>query len=147
MDDVDRWLINTLQDGVPVVDRPFADLARRLGSTEQAVVERIARLLEAGVLTRFGPMFNADRLGGTNILAAMSVPADAFETVADHVNTYPEVAHNYARDHDLNMWFVLACEQADRAAEIMAEIEAESGLKVYAMPKIEEFFVGARFEA
>ena len=70
-----------------------------------------------------------------------------FDAVADIVNGFAEVAHNYARDHALNMWFVVATDRHERVAEVLAEIESGTGLRVYDMPKIEEFFIGLRFAA
>jgi DNA-binding Lrp family transcriptional regulator len=92
-------------------------------------------------------MFDADRLGGGTTLAAMAVPAEDYERVAEQVNAHPEVAHNYARGHELNMWFVIASERPEQIDAVIAAIEAETGLSVYAMPKEHEFFVKARFEA
>jgi siroheme decarboxylase len=77
----------------------------------------------------------------------MAVPDERFETVAAQLNARPEVAHNYQRAHALNMWFVIAAESPDRIERVITEIESETGLTVIAMPKLEEFFIGARFEA
>jgi DNA-binding Lrp family transcriptional regulator len=147
MDATDRTIINALQGDFPVSDRPFADVARSLGLSEDDLIGRIARLLDNGTLTRFGPMYNAERLGGGLSLAAMSVPELDFERVTKLVNTFPEVAHNYAREHKLNMWFVLATEIPERVQEVIAEIERRSGYRVYNMPKLDEYFVGLRFDA
>ncbi|SUS05581.1 Protein NirG [uncultured Defluviicoccus sp.] len=147
MDAIDRHIINHLQGGFPVTEYPFSAAAAALGLSEATLIERIDRLLKEGVLSRFGPMFNADRLGGATTLAAMAVPAADFERIAAIVNGFAEVAHNYAREHALNMWFVIATETPGRIAGVIATIEVETGLKVYSMPKIEEFFVEARFVA
>ena len=144
MDDIDRRLINRLQDGLPVERRPFDALANELGLEVPAVLDRIQSLLDAGTLSRFGPMFNAEQLGGALSLCAMEVPAERFEQVAGQVNGHPEVAHNYARDHRLNMWFVIATEQVGQAAAVIAAIERETGCKVYDMPKQEEFYIGLK---
>lgn len=146
LDPMDRDIINGLQGGFPLSDTPYADVAAGLGVGEGELIARLERMLEAGVLSRFGPMYNADRLGGQNVLAAMAVPEDAFDDVADIVNTFDEVAHNYARDHALNMWFVLATEAPERVDEVIGEITAATGYPVIAMPKLEEYFVGLRFE-
>ncbi len=146
MDAVDRVIINNLQDGFPVSERPFADTAAALGVAEDELIARVGRLLRDGVLTRFGPLYHAERLGGGLTLAAMQIPATDFDRVADIVNGFAEVAHNYARDHAFNMWFVLATEEPERIAEVIAEIEHRTGYKVYNMPKIDEYFVGLRFE-
>jgi len=92
-------------------------------------------------------MYHAERLGGGLTLAAMQVPEAEFDQVAKQVNAFPEVAHNYARDHELNMWFVLATERPERINEVIKKIETQTGLRVYNMPKQAEYYVGLRFEA
>ena len=147
MDYIDRRIINGLQGGFPIIERPFAVLAEQFGIEEDDFITRVERLCADGCLSRFGPMYNADRLGGGTCLAAMAVPEERFEAVAAQVNAHPEVAHNYARAHTLNMWFVVAAEVPDQIELVLGVIAAETGLAVYAMPKLEEYFVGARFEA
>lgn len=147
MDATDRSIVNALQDGLPVCERPFAAAAEALKISEAELIRRVQALADDGVLSRFGPMYHAERLGGGLSLAAISVPEERFDAVAEIVNAFPEIAHNYARDHALNMWFVLATETPERIAEVIAEIEASTGLEVYDMPKIEEFFVGLRLDA
>lgn len=147
LDATDRAIVNELQGGFPVSERPYRDAAAGLGIGEEELIRRIASLLERGILTRFGPMYHAERMGGALSLCAMAVPGARFDAVAEAVNAHPEVAHNYAREHRLNMWFVLATDDPRRVGAVIGEIEAETGCRVYNMPKIEEFFVGLRFEA
>jgi DNA-binding Lrp family transcriptional regulator len=145
LDHIDRTIVNALQDGFPISERPYAEAAARVGIEETELLERLQRLLRDGALSRFGPMYHAEQLGGALTLAAMEVPAEDFDRVAEIVNGFPEVAHNYAREHRLNMWFVLATERPERIAAVIAEIERATGCRVYNMPKEEEFFVGLRF--
>ncbi len=147
MDAVDRRIVNALQGCFPVTETPFAEAAAALDIDEDDLIRRVERLCADGWLSRFGPMYNADRLGGATALAAMAVPEADFDAVAEKVNAHPEIAHNYARSHTLNMWFVIATETPERIASVIDEIERETGLHVYNMPKIEEYFVGLRFEA
>src|SRR6188472_374415 len=123
MDDLDRAIVDRLQTGIPVCERPFLEAASALGTTENDLIARIDRLLRAGTLTRFGPLFQVERMGGAFTLAAMSVPVAEFEHTAAAVNALPEVAHNYAREHALNMWFVLATESAEATADAIDRIE------------------------
>jgi len=146
MDAINRDIINNLQGGFPISERPYAQVAERLGITEDELIQRIRKLLEQGVLSRFGPMYHAERLGGGLTLAALCVPEVDFEHVAAQVNAFPEVAHNYAREHELNMWFVLATEQPERIDEVISEIEAQTGLHVYNMPKQAEYYIGLRLK-
>lgn len=147
MDAVDKRILNVLQGGFPLSERPYADAAGRLGLNEAELIQRLERLLATGVLSRFGPMYHAERLGGALTLAAMKIPPDDFDRVAAIVNAFPEVAHNYARDHAFNMWFVLATETRERIADAIAEIERATGYRVHDFPKLEEFYVGLRLIA
>ena len=147
MDALDRAIINQLQGGFPLCERPYAAVAEQLGSSEDEVLARVERLLRDRVLTRFGPMFHAERLGGGLSLVAMKIPSDDFERVAEIVNAMPEVAHNYAREHAFNMWFVLATETPEGQREALDRIERETGFPVYAMPKIREYFVELKLHA
>lgn len=144
MDELDRAIVNALQGDFPICDHPFAEVAVRLGIEEQELISRIETLLQNGVLSRFGPMYHAERMGGRLSLVAMKIPEPEFERVTEIINALPEVAHNYARDHVLNMWFVLATETADEHQAALKKIELDTGYPVYDMPKIKEYFVGLR---
>lgn len=144
MDEMDRRLVNRLQEGLPVSRRPFDDIADTLGLSVDALLERIQRLLDDKVLTRFGPMFNAENLGGALSLCALQVPRDRYDEVAQQVNAFPEVAHNYEREHLLNMWFVIATERVEQAAAVIAAIEQATACTVYDLPKQEEFYIGLK---
>jgi len=147
MDDLDRRIVTALQRGIAVVPRPFAAAARDLGIDEATLIMKLKNLLAQGALTRFGPLFNADRLGGAFTLCAMSVPAHDFERVCGIVNAFREVAHNYEREHRLNMWFVLATADPAQIAEVRGRIESATGYPVIDLPKIDEYFVGLELAA
>jgi len=140
----DAELIDRLHGGLPLTDRPFADLGAELGMAEDDLIERLRLLLATGMLSRFGPLFQIERAGGRFVLAAVSVPEARFDEVAAQVNSWPEVAHNYRRDHALNMWFVVAVEMAEDAEVVLEGIEAEIRLPVLAFPKEREYFVELR---
>jgi DNA-binding Lrp family transcriptional regulator len=146
MEEIDRHIINNLQGGFPICEHPYAQVAKQLGITENELLQRLTKLLDDGILSRFGPMYHAERLGGGLTLAAMCVPEADFDKVAEKVNAFPEVAHNYAREHALNMWFVLATEQPKRIDEVINEIETQTGLRIYNMPKQAEYYIGLHLE-
>jgi DNA-binding Lrp family transcriptional regulator len=147
LDDIDRRIVNALQEGFPLSPRPYAEAAQRLGLSEDDLISRLKHLLETRAITRFGPFLDAAAMGGAFCLCAMAVPAEHFETVMIQVNARPEVAHNYERAHRLNMWFVLATETPEGIDRAAREIEGETGLKVLRFPKEREFFVGFRVAA
>ncbi|MEZ5540835.1 MAG: AsnC family transcriptional regulator [Pseudomonadota bacterium] len=146
MDALDRRIVNELQIGFPVCERPFREVAERLGSTESELITRIGCMLDDGLLTRFGPLFHAEHMGGALSLCAMHVPEERFEAVARTVNDLPEVAHNYRRDHHMNMWFVLATGTPQALDAAITRIEQATGLPVLNLPKLEEFYVGLHLE-
>jgi len=146
MDSIDRAIINQLQGGFPICDHPYQVVAEQFEIDEAELIRRLKQMLEQNQLTRFGPMYHAERLGGGLSLCAMSIPEEEFERVVEQVNAFPEVAHNYARDHKLNMWFVLATETPERIDSVLEELEETTGHHVYNMPKQHEFFVGLKFE-
>lgn len=146
-DPTDRTIINALQGGFPVSPHPYRDAAARLGLEEQDLIARLGRLREEGTISRFGPMYNAEAMGGAFCLCAMAVPQDRFDAVVSQINAHKEVAHNYERDHRLNVWFVLGSDSTGRIDAVIGEIEAETGLEVYPFPKEHEFFIGLKVEA
>ena len=146
MDSLDRAIINELQGGFPICDHPYATVARNLGTTEDELLIRLSKMEQERIYSRFGPMYHAERMGGGLTLAALQVPDERYDEVTELVNKFPEVAHNYAREHDLNMWFVVATERPERISEVIDEIEKQTGLHVYNMPKQQEFFIGLKFE-
>lgn len=147
LDEIDKRLINALQGDFPLVAEPYREVAETLGLPEAELLQRLESLLQRRVLTRFGPMFQIERAGGAFVLAAMKVPEQEFERVAAQVNAFPEVAHNYRREHALNMWFVLATATPQGIAETIVAIEAATGLPVFPFPKEREYFVEMKLRA
>jgi DNA-binding Lrp family transcriptional regulator len=147
LSDIDRQILATLQGDFPICERPYAEAAAQLGIGEAELLARLQTLLADKVLTRFGPMFQIEEMGGAFVLAALAVPEARYEEVTSLVNALPQVAHNYRREHQLNMWFVLATESKAGIADAIAQIEHDTGLPVYAFPKEREFFVEMKLEA
>ncbi|MCG6559646.1 AsnC family transcriptional regulator [Ruegeria sp. 1NDH52C] len=146
-DATDRRILNRMQEDLPLTAHPYAAVAAELGLAEGELLERLARMKAARLITRFGPFFDAAAMGGAFCLCAMAVPEAEFDTVLTKVNAHPEVAHNYERTHRLNMWFVLATETPQGIAATADAIEAETGIAVLRFPKLQEFFIGFRVAA
>lgn len=145
IDATDRAIIDRLQGDFPICERPFAAAASRIGISEDELLARLRRLLATRVLTRFGPLFQVERMGGSFVLAAMAVADEDWQRVVESVNSFPEVAHNYRRESDrgnpLNLWFVLATEHPDGVAKAIQRIEAACRQPVFVFPKLREYFV------
>jgi DNA-binding Lrp family transcriptional regulator len=145
LDTIDRAIIDTLQGGFPICERPYAEVAGGLGIAEADLLRRLQRLLDRRVLTRFGPLFQVERMGGAFVLAAMRVPEADWQRVLAVVNSLPAVAHNYRRESErnsgFNMWFVLAAESEAGIDAAIGQIQQSSGLQVFSFPKLQEYFV------
>ncbi len=146
IDDRARAFINRFQGGFPLAERPFSIVAADIGLSEVALIQLVGRLLEEGLLSRFGPLYDAEAMGGGLTLAALSVPDSVFDAVAEQVNALPEVAHNYRRDHRLNMWFVVASSRPDGVARTLRRIQYETGFPVYDFPRRRAFYLGLWLE-
>jgi siroheme decarboxylase len=142
LDDLDRRILNRLQEGFPLASDPFAIVAQELDCDADELVERVSRLRAANVATRFGPFLDTEAMGGAFCLCAMAVPEERFDAIAETVNGFNEVAHNYEREHALNMWFVIATASPGDIEIVASEIEQQTDLEVLRFPKLEEYFVG-----
>lgn len=145
LDEFDRRLLNRMQHGLPLVRHPWQALSVELETSEERIRQRLQELLDDGTLTRFGPMFDIEQLGGAFTLAAMRVPEARFEEVTEQLNNIPAVAHNYQREHDYNMWFVLATATPEGITETIEQIEKLTGLTVLNLPKEKTYHVGLHF--
>lgn len=146
LDLTDKKIINALQKGLPITSRPFESLAKELNITSKEIVDRVSRLKENSYMSRFGPLYNIEVFGGVFLLAAMDIPEDQFDKITEVVNSFPEVAHNYKRNHQLNMWFVLAVEKKSDLQPVCSKIEEATGFRVFQMPKLKEFYVNLFFD-
>jgi DNA-binding Lrp family transcriptional regulator len=144
LDDLDAALIDGYQSGFPVAERPFETVGRELGIDEREALARVERLRERGIFRRFGAVLNPPVIGSST-LAALSVPEARFDEVAELVNGYRQVNHNYRRDHEWNMWFVVTAGSRERRDAILAEIEDRTGLTVLNLPMLTDYYIDLEF--
>lgn len=131
----DRALLNRLQEGLPLVERPWVALGEELEMAEDEVIRRLARLREEGLVRRVGGVFNPSKLGFSGRLYAMEVPEELFYEVAAVVNGFKGVTHNYRRQSRLNMWFTLSTRTEEERSGILASIrDAAGGTGIYEFP-------------
>ncbi|WP_136589528.1 siroheme decarboxylase subunit beta [Salinigranum halophilum] len=144
LDEVDATLIDEYQSGFPIEERPFQAVGNALGVTEEDALERVRTLRERGVFRRFGAVLNPPVIGSST-LAAVQAPDDRFDEVADVVNEYRQVNHNYRRDHPWNMWFVVTAGSREKRDDILAEIEARTGCAVLVLPMLTDYYIDLEF--
>jgi len=144
IDEVDARLIDGWQSNLPVRERPFEPVGADLGVSPSVVCERVQRLRDRGILRRFGAVLNPPVIGSST-LAAVKAPDDRFDEVATRINRHRQVNHNYARDHEWNMWFVVTAGSRERRDEILDDIAADTGLDVLVCPMLTDFYIDLEF--
>ncbi len=138
LSELEKRLLDEYQRGFPLSQRPYRDIARQLGSDEATVIAALDRLTGAGLISRVGAVVTPHKAGWST-LAAMAVPPRRLEQVADLVSSYPEVNHNYEREHRLNLWFVVTGTDVLHVRSVLKAIEARSGLAVLDLPLVEAY--------
>ncbi|HLD13084.1 MAG TPA: Lrp/AsnC family transcriptional regulator [Burkholderiales bacterium] len=141
----ERRLLNDFQHDFPLTPAPYADIARQLGVNEDEVVATLTQLKERGAVSRVGAVVRPNTVG-VSTLAAMAVPPAELERVAALVSDYPEVNHNYEREHRLNLWFVAVAPDGTRLQQVLDDIAARSGYEVLPFPLLEDYHIDLGFE-
>ncbi|WP_396611714.1 Lrp/AsnC family transcriptional regulator [Haloferax sp. S1W] len=144
LDEVDAALIDDYQSGFPVEARPFRAVAADLGIDEADALARVRRLREQGIFRRFGAVLNPPVIGSST-LAAVSAPEARFDEVAEVINGYRQVNHNYRRDHEWNMWFVVTAGSRETRDRILTEIEERTGCAVLNLPMLTDYYIDLEF--
>ena len=144
MNALEKRLLNNFQRDLPLSSTPFVTMAEELGVTEEEVIGGLRALTERGAVSRVGPVFRPQRCGASS-LVAMAVPEDRLEAVAELVNNYPEVNHNYEREHRFNLWFVLTASTQDRLQAVLNDIEQSTGLATLPLPMLAEYHIDLGF--
>lgn len=124
----DKALLNLLQQEMPLDQRPFQVLADKLDSDESTVLHRLEELKRDGYIRKIGPFFDSEKLGYNGTLVAAKVSEDSLENVAQAINAYTFVTHNYQREGEFNLWFTLLTPNEDVKKAVLAEIRALDGV-------------------
>jgi DNA-binding Lrp family transcriptional regulator len=147
LDNVDRQLLDLLQQSLPLVPRPFAALARAIGSSEREILSRTRRLKAQGIIRQIGPIFSSRRLGYQSTLAAFQVAPRRLDEVAALISAHPGVSHNYSRNHLYNLWFTLTLPPGQSLDEEIARLAEAASVDDYLnLPSLRLFKIGVHFD-
>ena len=147
MDDIDRKLLNEIQSDFPITKRPYKDLGARLDCSEDEIFKRIGRLKKEGIIRRIGGNFDSKRLGFATTLCAAKVPDNKINRFMEAVNRYPEVTHNYIRDHHYNIWFTFVAPNMKVIDRYIEEIIEYTGVReILNLPAVRTFKILVDFD-
>ena len=142
---LEQHLLNDYQRDMSLSATPYADMAEQLGVSEEKILESINSLQDRGVISRVGPVFRPNRIG-VSTLAAMAVPEQDVECVARIISAFPEVNHNYQRDHEYNLWFVVTASSAEHLDIVLYEIEQHTEYPLMSLPMLDDYFIDLGFK-
>ncbi len=142
---LEKHLLNDFQHGFPLVSRPYQEIAEKMGVSENDVIKTLAQLKQQGYISRVGAVFRANSIGAST-LAALSVAEEEIESIAEIINGYSEVNHNYKREHHYNLWFVLTASDEHELNAVLDSIEQRTGYSVMYLPMIEDFHIDLGFD-
>jgi len=141
---LEKRVLNDFQHDFPLSATPFSDMAQQLGVSEDEILSTVSKLQDDGVISRVGPVFTPNRIG-VSTLAAMSIPEAELECVARIVSAFAEVNHNYERDHEFNLWFVVTASSEEHLEIVLHEIEQHAEYPLMSLPMLEDYFIDLGF--
>ena len=145
----DLAILNVLQEDLPLVSRPWDALARRLGITEMEILDRMHRLEKAGIIRGISPVLESRHLGlHAATLVALRVPEERVNEIAAIISSYPEVSHNFRRDHSYSLWFTIAAQNGEEVQRILHEILDRTGISdadALDLPTVKKIKIDVRF--
>lgn len=144
MDDLCLRMLDRFQHHLPICAEPYQAMADELGCTEADILQRLKQLKERKALSRVGPVFDHTRAGAST-LVALAVPEARIEEVAEQINALDEVNHNYLREHDWNLWFVLTGPSREHLDQTLVKIERITGLTPLDLPMLTEYQINLGF--
>jgi DNA-binding Lrp family transcriptional regulator len=146
MDERDREMLAIMQDGLPLTSRPFAVIADLLDWSEEEVLQRLEVLVSSGHVRKLGAVINSKKIGAASTLAAVDVPEERIDEVADIINAYPGVTHNYLREGHPNMWFTLTERGPESLEANLSRMENDIGASILRMPATRVFKIGVKYD-
>lgn len=142
----DKALLDLLQSDFPLVSEPFSVLAQMVGGSQQQLLRHVDRFKEKGFVRYIRGTFDSRRLGYDSALVAMSVEPTQLDAVADHIGEHPGVTHNYARNHDYNLWFTVTVPPDQSLQRTVDSFAGISGVdSVHILRALRVFKIDVRF--
>ena len=145
MDEIDKKILNLIQEEFPLHKRPYKEIGRQVNIGEKEAVKRVQKLKDAGVIRRIGVVFEPKKLDYTSTLCGVHVDEKNLMEVVDVINKHTGVTHNYEREGDLNLWFTIIANKEEEIDAFISDLERRFLLKIYRFPKKRVFKIKTFF--
>ena len=146
LSELEKKILNAVQENFPLVPRPYEAIAKNLRMDEKALIEKLTSLNERGYLKRIGAYFDSEALGYRGALVALRVAPELLPSVAEAVNQYDVITHNYEREGEYNLWFTVQTENPSERNAILKKIGAFPGVEsILLMPTDKKYKARVQF--
>jgi DNA-binding Lrp family transcriptional regulator len=145
MDEIDKKILNLIQEEFPLLERPFEDIGKKVGISGREVLKRVKELKEKGIIRRIGPILERKKLGYASVLCGVHVDENKTVEIALEISALTGVTHNYEREGDLNLWFTITKKTGGEIDRALADLEKTYGLKIYRFPEKKMFKIKTYF--
>lgn len=147
----DRRFVRELQKDLPVAERPFAQMARRLGISEEELFRQAKEYEETGVMRRYAAILRHRDAGFlANGMIVWKVPDDRIPSIGETLGAFPQVSHCYQRpaypDWPYTVFSMIHCRTREEAAETAKTIQSQIGINEYRILFSEREFKKSRVE-
>ena len=146
-DNLDKEILNEIQWTFPLVNEPFAEIAKKFSISSEELKDRLVKLKHKGVLRQLSAIFDTRKLGYSSSLVAMEIEPNRLDYVAQQINRHPGVSHNYERNHEFNLWFTLAVPPGSNLEKELEKFSKLQGIKkVRMLPTLQLFKIGVKLD-
>ena len=146
-DNLDKEILNEIQWTFPLVNEPFAEIAKKFSISSEELKDRLVKLKHKGVLRQLSAIFDTRKLGYSSSLVAMEIEPNRLDYVAQQINRHPGVSHNYERNHEFNLWFTLAVPPGSSLEKELEKFSKLQGIKkVRMLPTLQLFKIGVKLD-
>lgn len=145
MDEIDKKILNLIQEEFPLHKRPYAEIGKHVGIGEKEAIDRIQRLKDAGIIRRIGVVFEPKKLDYTSTLCGVHVEEERLMELVAAINKHTGVTHNYEREGNLNLWFTIIADRTEEIDAFIEDLEQRFAVKIYRFPKKRVFKIKTYF--
>lgn len=145
MDEIDKKILNLIQEEFPLHVRPYAEIGKRVGIDENEAINRVRQLKDRGIIRRIGAVFELKKLHYSSTLCGVHVKEDKLMEVVEAINGHKGVTHNYEREGELNLWFTIIADKAEEIGSFVEDLERRFSIKIYRFPKKRVFKIKTYF--
>ena len=136
--DLEKKIIASIQEDMPITERPYLAISQKLGVSEDTLLEALQSLCERGFIRRFGATLRHQKTGFTaNAMAAWQVEEERVEEVGSKLASFKQVSHCYRRnptgDWPFNLYTMIHANDEEACRQTARDMSTETGVTTYSL--------------